>query len=114
MSSPSTGTAGTAGGWRLADAQLASTHITTALAVDFDPMDVPRDRFLVAGAALRLTASGAADPRSFGIPLPDRLLAGEWFVINNVRLGLAALKQGRDTALGHLGSRSGQRRRPDR
>ncbi|WP_239067883.1 hypothetical protein [Actinomadura bangladeshensis] len=49
-------------GWRLADAQLASTHITTALAVDFDPMDVPRDRFLVAGAALRLTASSAADP----------------------------------------------------
>lgn len=80
-------------GWRLADAQLASTHITTALAVDFDPMDVPRDRFLVAGAALRLTASGAADPRSFGIPLPDRLLAGEWFVINNVRLDLAALNK---------------------
>ncbi|GAA1893948.1 transglutaminase-like domain-containing protein [Actinomadura bangladeshensis] len=80
-------------GWRLADAQLADTHLTTAHAVDFDPMDVPRDRFLVAGAALRLVGSGAADPRSFGIPLPDRLFAGEWFVVNNVRLDLAALNK---------------------
>ncbi|MBO2463922.1 transglutaminase-like domain-containing protein [Actinomadura violacea] len=80
-------------GWRLADAQLADPRVTTAFAIDFDPMDVPRDRFLVAGAALQLIRSGDADPQSFGIPLPDRLLAGEWFVIGNVRLDLAALNK---------------------
>jgi hypothetical protein len=81
-------------GWVLADAQLAGPRIVEAFGVDFDPMDVPRDRFLVAGAALREIREGRADPRLFGIPLPDgRLLAGEWFVIGNVRLDLAALNK---------------------
>jgi len=39
-------------------------------------MDVPKDRFLVAGTALRLIRSGDADPQSFGVPVPDGLLAG--------------------------------------
>ncbi|MFD0687455.1 transglutaminase-like domain-containing protein [Actinomadura fibrosa] len=80
-------------GWRLADPQLADPRVTTALAVDFDPMNVPRDRFLVAGAALHLIRASDADPASFGIPLPDRMLAGEWFVLGNLRLDLAALNK---------------------
>lgn len=80
-------------GWRLADPQLADPRVTTAFAVDFDPMDVPRDRFLVAGAALRRIRTGDAGPASFGVPVPGRLLAGEWFVIGNVRLDLAALNK---------------------
>ncbi|MDL4819724.1 transglutaminase-like domain-containing protein [Actinomadura opuntiae] len=77
-------------GWRLADAQLADPSL---YGVDFDPMDVPRDRFLVAGAALDLIRSGDAAPASFGVPVPDRLLAGEWFVIGEVRIDLAALNK---------------------
>ncbi|GAA2142747.1 transglutaminase-like domain-containing protein [Actinomadura napierensis] len=77
-------------GWRLADPQLADPRLYS---VDFDPMDVPRDRFLVAGAALEFVRSGEADPASFGVPVPGRLLAGEWFVIGDVRLDLAALNK---------------------
>lgn len=80
-------------GWRLADAQLTDQRVITAFAVDFDPMNVPRDRFLVAGKALQLIRSGGAGANSFGIPLPDRLLAGEWFVLGNLRLDLAALNK---------------------
>lgn len=81
-------------GWRLADPQLADERVIRAHAVDFGPMDVPRDRFLVAGRALQLVQSGQADPKTFGIPLPDgRLLAGEWFVVGDVRLDLAALNK---------------------
>jgi hypothetical protein len=80
-------------GWLLADPQLADPLITDAFAVDFDPMDVPRDRFLVAGAAWQIIRAGGADPKAFGIPLPDRPLVGEWFVVGDVRLDLAALNK---------------------
>lgn len=43
-------------GWLLADPQLADPMVADALAVDFDPIDVPRDRFLVAGSAWRPSA----------------------------------------------------------
>ncbi|WP_460068408.1 transglutaminase-like domain-containing protein [Streptomyces sp. YKOK-I1] len=78
------------GAWRLADAQLAGGPWT----VDFDPMDVPRDRFLVAGRAWRAIRAGTADPRSFGLHPPEEgPLWGERFVAGNVRLDLAALNK---------------------
>ena len=40
-------------GWLLADAQLTDPLIVETWKIDFDPMDVPRDRFLVAGKAWR-------------------------------------------------------------
>jgi hypothetical protein len=80
-------------GWVLADPQLADPLVTDAFKMSFDPMDVPRDRFLVAGEAWRRIRAGAADPKTFGIPLPDRLLAGEAFVAGNIRLDLAALNK---------------------
>ncbi|WP_335935143.1 transglutaminase-like domain-containing protein [Streptomyces sp. PTD5-9] len=80
-------------GWLLADAQLADPVVRDAFAVDFDPMDVPRDRFLVAGSAWRAVRTGEADPMTFGHWRPERPLLGEWFVAGAVRLDLAALNR---------------------
>ncbi|MER6350256.1 transglutaminase domain-containing protein [Streptomyces sp. NPDC001595] len=74
------------GSWRLVDAQVA--HPSYPL--DFDPADVPRDRFLVAGDAWRGCREGAADPRGFGVWGHDQL-AGLWYIGANIRLDLAAL-----------------------
>jgi hypothetical protein len=75
-------------GWRLADPQVAEGH-----AVDFDPMDVPRDRFLVAGKAWQLIRAGKADPKGFGLRLPGGDLVGEWFVAGNIRLDLSSINK---------------------
>lgn len=75
------------------DPQLADPRIIDAFAVDFDPMDVPRDRFLVAGAAWRTIRAGEADPTAFGHWRPHDPLVGEWFVVGSVRLDLAALNK---------------------
>ncbi|MFI5801803.1 transglutaminase domain-containing protein [Streptomyces sp. NPDC051561] len=80
--------------WLLADAELADPqHADARPAVDFDPMDVPRDRFLVSGEAWRRVRAGEADPRTFGVRLPDAELTGEWFAAGVVRLDLAALNK---------------------
>lgn len=52
--------------WVLTDAQLDGLQ-REALGLDFDPLDTPRDQFVVAGEAWRLCRTGAADPDSFGI-----------------------------------------------
>ena len=80
-------------GWLLADAQLADPVVVEPFEVDFDPMDVPRDRFLVAGAAWRAIRERGADPKTFGLPIPELTLIGAWFVAGNVRLDLAALNK---------------------
>lgn len=77
-------------GWRLADAQLLDPRVAAAHGIDFDPMDVPRDRFLVSGVAWRLARAGKADPDTFG--LPD-VWPGEWWLPRNVRLDLAAVNR---------------------
>ena len=75
-------------GWLFADAQVTEGH-----RVDFDPMDVPRDRFLVAGQAWQLIRAGKADPQTFGLNFPDPQLIGEWFVAGNIRLDLSAVNK---------------------
>jgi hypothetical protein len=75
-------------GWLFADSQLLEGH-----KVDFDPLDVPRERFLVAGKAWERIRAGEADPKTFGLILPDLKLVGEWFVAGNVRLDLAAVNK---------------------
>ncbi|MBT2676757.1 transglutaminase domain-containing protein, partial [Streptomyces sp. ISL-14] len=82
------------GAWLLADAQLADPAITGNWHVDFDPMDVPRDRFLVAGRAWRAIREEGADHRTFGLhPPQEGPFWGERFVAGNVRLDLAALNK---------------------
>jgi hypothetical protein len=74
------------GSWRLIDAQV----LHPSYALPFDPLDVPRDRFLVAGDAWRACREGAADPRAFGVWGHDDL-AGLWYVGSRIPLDLAAL-----------------------
>ncbi|WP_280849986.1 transglutaminase-like domain-containing protein [Streptomyces sp. SAI-041] len=81
-------------GWLLADAQLADPEITAHWPVDFDPMDVPRSRFLVAGEAWRAIREEGADQETFGLhPPTEGPLFGERFVAGNIRLDLAALNK---------------------
>ncbi|UUU36319.1 transglutaminase domain-containing protein [Streptomyces sp. CA-210063] len=81
-------------GWLFADAQLTEPLIVDTWKIDFDPMDVPRDRFLVAGKAWQAIRAGEADPGTFGLhPPQEGPLNGEWFVAGNVRLDLADLNK---------------------
>ena len=52
--------------WVLVDAQL-DEHMLEVLQPDFDPLDTPRDRFIVGGTAWQLCRSGKANPDDFGI-----------------------------------------------
>ncbi|MFE2136588.1 transglutaminase family protein [Streptomyces sp. NPDC059466] len=80
-------------GWLLSDPELADPLVLEAHQVGFDPMDVPRDRFQVAGDAWQRIRAGEADPKSYGLPLANGPLVGEWFVAGNVRLDLASLNK---------------------
>ncbi|MFD6284784.1 transglutaminase-like domain-containing protein [Streptomyces sp. NPDC060205] len=81
-------------GWLLADPELADPMVLDTWKVDFDPMDVPRDRFLVAGKAWQAIRAGEADPKSFGLHPPhEGPMSGAWFVAGNIRLDLAALNK---------------------
>nr|WSY52670.1 transglutaminase-like domain-containing protein [Streptomyces sp. NBC_00886] len=81
-------------GWLLADSQLTDPVVTAHWNVDFDPMDVPRERFLVAGEAWQAIRTGGADPTTFGLHRPEEgPFWGERFVAGNIRLDLAALNK---------------------
>jgi hypothetical protein len=71
--------------WHLVDAQLDAEQ-RAAFRIRFDPLDVPRSEFLVAGDAWQRCRSGRADPMRFGI----LDLRGLWFVRGNVVRDLAA------------------------
>lgn len=72
--------------WLLVDAQLDQRQ-RELFAVPFDPLDVPRDQFLVAGDAWRFCRAGKADPKTFGI----LDMYGLWFIAGNVIRDVAAL-----------------------
>lgn len=76
-------------GWLLADAQLPAPEVLAAFGIDFDPLDVPRDRFVVAGRAWRDCRSGAADPQTYGVEVVA--VQGWWFLQAVVVRDLAAL-----------------------
>ena len=52
--------------WVLVDAQLDELQCD-ARRIPFNTLDVPRDQFIVGGAAWKLCRSGQADPDQFGI-----------------------------------------------
>jgi hypothetical protein len=56
--------------WRLVDAELDDDHIDPNDGAQVDPLDVPRDRFLVAGTAWQRCRAGDADPETF-LVAPD-------------------------------------------
>jgi hypothetical protein len=72
--------------WVLADAQLDARQ-REKFGIDFDTLDVPRDKFLVAGDAWTLCRGGKADPQAFGV----LNMFGLWFIASNVIRDVAAL-----------------------
>ena len=74
--------------WVAVDAQLDALQRRT-LALDFDPLDVPADRFLPAGRAWKLARQGEVDPNCFGI----FALRGLDFIRGNLLRDLAALNK---------------------
>jgi hypothetical protein len=52
--------------WILVDAQLDAFQCKE-MNIPFNPLDVPRDQFIVGGKAWQMCRSGEADPESFGI-----------------------------------------------
>ena len=74
------------GRWVLTDAQLDGLQ-RQALKVDFDPLDVPRDRFVIAGDAWTQCREGKGDASKFGI----FDMWGLWFIAGNVMRDFAAL-----------------------
>lgn len=77
--------------WVLVDAQMDAAQ-QKAFRLDFDPLDVPRDRFIIAGDAWQMCRSGRADPNRFGLSMVPHL-HGLWFVAGNVIRDLAALNR---------------------
>ena len=77
--------------WTLVDAQLDAVQ-RRSLKVDFDPFDVPRDRFIIAGDAWQRCRARAGDPAKFGLSFVPGL-AGMWFIAGNVVRDLAALNR---------------------
>jgi len=79
-------------GWVLSDPQVVpDVRIESGYELDFDPLDVPRDRFLVAGESWRRCRTGEADPKTFGVSVLG--LMGVWMVRSNVVRDLAALNR---------------------
>jgi hypothetical protein len=74
------------GSWRLVDPQV----LHESYSVPFDPLDVPRDQFLVAAEAWPACRSGRADPAAFGFSRIE-WVTGLWYVRARLRQDLAAL-----------------------
>jgi hypothetical protein len=74
--------------WVLVDSQL-DVFQQQALAISFDPLDVPRDQFIVAGKAWEMCRAGQADPACFGI----FDMHGLWFIWGNVVRDFLALNK---------------------
>ncbi|MFC6018912.1 transglutaminase-like domain-containing protein [Plantactinospora solaniradicis] len=78
-------------GWRLVDAQVASAPGGTYTDADVDPLDVPRDGFLVGGQAWRECRSGRRDSDRIGVAVAG--LTGMWEIQGNVVRDLASLNR---------------------
>ena len=74
--------------WVLVDAQLDALQCE-ALHIAFDPLDTPRDQFIVGGQAWRMCRSGQANPDHFGI----FDMHGLWFVRGDFVRDVAALNK---------------------
>src|SRR5262249_16093795 len=75
----------TARAWVLVDAQLNPIQRKT-FRIQFDPLNVPRNQFIVAGDAWQQCRAGKADPQRFSILDMFEL----WFIRGNVVRDVAA------------------------
>jgi hypothetical protein len=78
-------------GWRLVDAQVASAPGGTYTSSDVDPLDVPRDAFLVGGQAWQECRASRRDTSTIGTSAAG--LTGLWEVQGNVIRDLASLNK---------------------
>jgi hypothetical protein len=76
--------------WILVDAQLDATQ-RAAFKPDFDTLDVPHDRFILAGDAWQMCRAGKADPNLFGLSFLKE--QGMWWIAGNLIRDLAALNR---------------------
>jgi len=76
------------GRWVLVDAQLDEFQCNE-LNISFDPQDVPRDQFIIAGQAWQMCRYGQAEPHQFGI----FDWHGWWFIWGNVVRELLAFNK---------------------
>jgi hypothetical protein len=74
--------------WVMVDAQL-EPFLCETFKIDFDPLDVPRDRFVVAGDAWAMVREGREDAGHFGI----MNMQGDWFIAGNIVRDIAALNK---------------------
>ncbi len=72
----------------LVDAQLDALQCEV-MKIPFDPLDVPRDQFIVGGAAWWMCRAGRADPDHFGI----FDMHGLWFVRGDFVRDVASLNK---------------------
>jgi hypothetical protein len=72
----------------LADAQLDETQ-RKAMKIDFDTLDVPRDKFVVSHDAWTRCRRGEIDPKRFGFSPAG--LTGLWFIAGSMIRDAAAL-----------------------
>jgi hypothetical protein len=78
-------------GWHLVDAQVASASKGTYTDADVDPLNVPRDAFLVGGQAWQECRTGSRDLDRIGTSAAG--LTGMWEVQGNVVRDLASLNR---------------------
>jgi hypothetical protein len=74
--------------WILVDAQLDGFQCRE-LNIQFNPLDVPRDQFVVAGQAWQMCRQGEADAQKFGI----FEMRGWWFIWGNIVRELLAFNK---------------------
>jgi hypothetical protein len=81
--------------WRLIDAELDDDHVDPNDGERIDPLDVPRDRFLVAGTAWQLCRAGEADAETFVVSpeLEIEMTRGWPYLRHNLVHDLAALNK---------------------
>lgn len=75
--------------WILVDAQIDALQ-KKQFKPDFSTLDVPRDRFIIAGDAWQRCRAGRAEANDFGLSMIPGLL-GMWFIAGNVVRDLASL-----------------------
>ena len=76
--------------WILVDAQIDPIQ-RKAFNLKFDPLEVPRDAFIIAGDAWQQCRAGRADASRFGLSHIN--MAGLWFIAGNVVRDFAALNR---------------------
>jgi Transglutaminase-like superfamily len=74
--------------WVLVDAQIDALQ-RDVLKIAFNPLDVPRNQFIVGGLAWQMARSGQADPEAFGI----HDMHGLWFIRGDFVRDVAALNK---------------------